>query len=343
MESSKIRVLEEKDRNDWNSYVTRHPHGTFFHLAEWREVLQQAFKIETFYLYSQDSTGINGVLPLALVHRPLLGKVMISTPFCVLGGALSDSVDITMQLEDTAVELAKQHRVKYLELRYHEQTRADWPVNSDYFNFCKDLYQSNEENFKAIPKRRRAEVRKALSINLACEEDIDINRFFAIYSCSLRNQGTPAYPKRYFEVLHSIFKERMQILTVSQDGNAICSLLSFYFGKRVMLYYIGGMPSARSLRAYDLVIWHQMQYACDRGVEIFDLGRSIAGTGSFNSKKTWGIKPEQLVYQYYLIRANNVPHINPLNPRYRPLIAVWKRLPLGVANSIGPLFSRIIA
>ena len=343
MESYKINILDEGNWDAWNSYVAHHTRGTFFHLAEWREILQQAFKIETFYLYSQDSIGINGILPLALVRRPLLGKVMISTPFCVLGGALSDNVDITKQLEDTAVELAKQHKVNYLELRYHEQTRTDWPVNSDYFIFCKDLHQNNEENFKAIPKSRRKEIRKALSINLTCENDMDINRFYSIYSCSLRNQGTPVYPKRYFEVLRNIFKERLQILTVSQDKNAICSMLSFYFSNRVMLYYIGGMPSARSLRANDFVIWKQMQYACDKGVEIFDLGRSIAGTGSFNSKKTWGIKPEQLVYQYYLIRANNVPHINPLNPRYRPAIALWKRLPLPIANSIGPLFSRIIA
>ncbi len=343
MKPNNINVLKEGDWNAWNSFVARHPHGTFFHLAEWRDVLQQAFQIETFYLYAHDSNVITGILPLALVRRPLLGKVMISTPFCVLGGVLSNNVAITKQLEDTAVEMAKQHKVKYLELRYNEQTRADWPVNLDYFNFCKNLYQSNEENFKAIPKRRRAEIRKALSINLTCEEDIDINRFFAIYSCSLRNQGTPVYPKRYFEVLRNIFKERMQILTVSKDGNSICSLLSFYFGKRVMPYYIGGLPLARSLRAYDFVLWQQMQYACDKGVEIFDLGRSIAGTGSYHSKKTWGIKPEPLVYQYYLIRAKNVPHINPLNPRYRPLVAIWKRLPLSIANSIGPLFSRIIA
>ena len=132
----------------------------------------------------------------------------------------------------------------------------------------------------------------------------------------------------------------MQILTVSKDGNGICSLLSFYFGKRVMPYYIGGLPLARSLRAYDFVLWQQMQYACNKGVDTFDLGRSIAGTGSFHSKKTWGIKPKPIVYQYHLVRAKNVPHINPLNPRYRPLIAIWKKLPLSVANSIGPLVSR---
>ena len=45
-----------------------HPEGTFFHLAEWQDVLQRAFGHETHYLLAETGDGvISGVLPLSIV------------------------------------------------------------------------------------------------------------------------------------------------------------------------------------------------------------------------------------------------------------------------------------
>jgi len=343
MAPSNISLLEYDKFNAWNQFVVNNSNATFFHLAQWKNVLQRAFRAEPFYLYAHNKDKLTGILPLALVYRPLFGEVLISTPFCVYGGAVSDDPDTVLYLENAAMELARQHKVKYLELRYINPTRHDWPVNTDYYKFGKPLSSDNEENFRSIPKRRRAEIRKSMSEKFECESDKGINRFFEIYARSLRDIGTPVYPRRYFEILYDVFNEEIEILVISKNNRDICSLLSFYFGNQVHLYYIGGLPAARSLRAYDFVIWEQMKRACNRGMNYFDLGRSIIGTGSYASKKTWGIDPVPLNYQYYLVRAKEMPRINPLNPRYRPFIRVWKRLPLPVANYIGPVFSRIIA
>ena len=39
-------------------------------------------------------------------------------------------------------------------------------------------------------------------------------------------------------------------------------------------------------------------------------------------------------------RGEGLPDVNPLNPKYRLMIATWKRLPLPVANAIGPWVAR---
>ena len=74
----------------------------------------------------------------------------------------------------------------------------------------------------------------------------------------------------------------------------------------------------------------------ERGATLFDFGRSKAGTGAFAYKRNWGFEGEQLHYCYRLAEGASIPDNNPNNPKYRLFIAAWKRLPLPVANLLGP-------
>ena len=38
-----IRLHKASDRTAWDDYVSRHPKGTFFHLAGWKEVVEKSF------------------------------------------------------------------------------------------------------------------------------------------------------------------------------------------------------------------------------------------------------------------------------------------------------------
>jgi len=112
--------------------------------------------------------------------------------------------------------------------------------------------------------------------------------------------------------------------------------MSFYFRDEVLPYYGGGTELAREVAGNDFMYWEVMRRACERGLRVFDYGRSKRGTGSFDFKKNWGFEPQPLHYEYRLVRGKRVPEHNPLNPRYRLLIKLWQRLPLALANRIGP-------
>ncbi|MBM3523413.1 MAG: GNAT family N-acetyltransferase, partial [Alphaproteobacteria bacterium] len=107
----------------------------------------------------------------------------------------------------------------------------------------------------------------------------------------------------------------------------------------VLPYFAGGTAAARG-GAYDLMYYTIMNRAAARGCRIFDFGRSKAGTGPFSFKKNWGFEPEFLSYEYDLAPGRSIPENNPLNPKYRMFIAAWKRLPLPIANFVGPMLSR---
>ena len=94
--------------------------------------------------------------------------------------------------------------------------------------------------------------------------------------------------------------------------------------------------AARDLAANDFKYWELMRRACERGVRVFDYGRSKRDTGSFAFKHNWGFDPAPLAYEFLLLDRAQVPQNNPLNPKYRAFIAVWKRIPRFAANAIGP-------
>ena len=183
-------------------------------------------------------------------------------------------------------------------------------------------------------------IRKAQKFNLRAEIDVDCNRLFQVYSESVRNLGTPVFSQRYFNELKREFGKDCEILIIAEGPRPVSGVMNFFFRDEVLPYYGGGTRLARELAANDLMYWEVMRGACERGYRVFDFGRSKRGTGAFDFKKNWGFIPQPLPYQYILRHGSEVPNINPLNPKFRIFIEAWKRLPLSVANALGPKIVR---
>jgi FemAB-related protein (PEP-CTERM system-associated) len=337
-----IRLLSDDNRPAWDEFVEYQcVEATFFHLAGWKEVMEKAFGHTAHFMLAERGGVIEGVLPLAHIKSRLFGNSLISTPFCVYGGIAAISDEARARLEIAAVELAVNLSVDHLELRNRSNQQIDWPSKELYVTFRKTISANSEENMQAIPRKQRAMVRKGIKAGLSSRTDVDTRCFFEIYATSVRNLGTPVFTPRLFMTLKAVFGEYCEVLTTrTAEGQPISSVMSFYFRDEVLPYYGGGTPEARRLKGFDFMYWELMQRAAERGVRLFDYGRSKIGTGSYSFKKNWGFEPEPLPYRYKLIQATAIPEVNPLNPKYRLFINAWKRLPLPVANVIGPMISR---
>ncbi len=158
-----------------------------------------------------------------------------------------------------------------------------------------------------------------------------------------RNLGTPFFSRRWLHAIKQEFGDHAEITTVTHKGDVVCSVMSFRYGNEILPYYGGGGDLARDLNGNDFMYWAVMERACQAGVEVFDYGRSKAGTGAYRFKKHWGFEPEPLHYQYHLVRATEVPNIAPTNPRYALMVRAWRRLPLPVAGLVGPPLARRLA
>lgn len=167
--------------------------------------------------------------------------------------------------------------------------------------------------------------------------------FYRIYAESLRNLGTPVLPRRFYTAIADEFGDAVELSTISGPEGPVAALMTYFFKDVAMPYYGGATPAARPLHAYDLQYWRLMGRALERGCSIFDFGRSKRGTGAFDYKTYWGFEPTPLAYQFHLVRRRELPEINPLNPKYRLMVDTWKKLPLPVANTLGPFVARQIA
>jgi FemAB-related protein (PEP-CTERM system-associated) len=335
-----VRGYAAADQQRWNEFVHNHPEGTFFHLAEWQQVLREAFGHRSHYLLAEAGGEICGVLPLALVSSALFGRALISTPFCVYGGIVCDGAEAHRALTEAACELARQLKVDYLELRNRRRQHPQWPVKDLYVTFRKTIAPESEANMLAIPRKQRAMVRKGIQKELRSVIDADTSTHYGLYSESLRNLGTPVFARKYLDTLRRVFGDACEILTVMHADVPVASVLSFYFRDEVLPYYGGGGLAARPVAGNDFMYWEVMERARQRGIRIFDYGRSKRGTGSFDFKTHWGFEPEPLHYEYFLVKARAMPELNPTNPRYQKVIALWQRMPLWVTRTVGPLLAR---
>jgi FemAB-related protein (PEP-CTERM system-associated) len=331
-----VSSLSDADRPEWDHFVQACPQATFFHLSAWRELMEEVFGHHAHFLLARRGGQVAGVLPLAEVKSLLFGHALVSLPFCVYGGAVGET-EAVAALEAEAERLGQRLGVQHLELRHLSPHHADWPRQELYVTFRKPIVEDAEANLLAIPRKQRAMVRKGMANGLKSEVDPDEERFFALYADNVLRHGTPALPRRFFRRLQEVFGERCQVLTVSDAaGKPLSSVLSFRFRDEILPYYAGDDLAARTLAANDFKYWEVMRRAAAAGCILFDYGRSKLGTGPYHFKKNWGFEPQPLAYEYRLYKRDAIPQNNPLNPKYRAFIALWRRLPLGVANALGP-------
>lgn len=336
-----IKTLAPKDGRaaDWDNYVQQDLAGSFFHLSGWQQVLQQLGH-QCHYLYAEQDGQVQGVLPLARVRSALFGDALVSTPFCVYGGAIgSDSAK--RQLEQAAVELAEKLNVDYLELRYQQPQQNNLTTRSHHAYFSCPLADDDAAILAGIKKKQRAVVRQSLNQQLDYTLQSDVGPFFQTYSESVRNLGTPVLPKKYFQSLLQAFPEQCEILTVQHQGKPVSSVLSFYFKDQVLPYYGGGTSEARQLKSNDFMYYQLMCHAkADKHCNSYDFGRSKIDSGAYHYKRHWGMEPVELPYQYHLVKAKTLPNLSPNNPKYQLFIKMWQKLPLPVSQTLGPILAR---
>ncbi|MFK8017447.1 MAG: FemAB family XrtA/PEP-CTERM system-associated protein [Gammaproteobacteria bacterium] len=335
-----VHIASDADAARWNGFVDAAPTATFFHRYEWTSVLRRAFGHRSYYLYAERDGQIEGILPLAHVNSRLFSNALISTPFCVYGGVVATNDDAYRELLARGCALADELGVDYLECRNMVAREPSWPSKDLYVTFQKDISPDSETNLLAIPKKQRAMVRKGIKAGLTATVENDVSTLYRCYSESVRNLGTPVFGKKYLEVLADVFGDDCQIMVIRNGDSPVAAVMSFFFRNQVLPYYGGGTLEARAVKGNDFMYWSVMESARERGLTLFDFGRSKVDTGAYRFKKHWGFEPQPMSYEYYLSGLDSMPDLSPNNPKYKLFIGLWQKLPLGISQRLGPWLAR---
>jgi FemAB-related protein (PEP-CTERM system-associated) len=320
------------DRARIEGLIAAHRLATPFHTLAWIEAVAKGCGQRAHVLLAE-----NAVLPLNEIHSPIFGRALVSSGFAVGGGILAEDQAGANALADAAWALAQRLHCPTLELR-GAMLPTGWDADhATYLGFTRDLAADDEAELLAIPRKQRAEVRKAIGNELTIDIG-DRAAHYAVYATSVRNLGTPVFPRALFDAVLDAFGDDADVLTVRKDGVPLASVLSLYWRGTVMPYWGGGVAAARPARANDMMYFALMRHAREKGCTRFDFGRSKAGTGPAAFKHNWGF--EGVPLSYAKRAAGKARSINPLDAQYSRKVDLWKKLPLAVANRIGPMIAR---
>lgn len=329
----------------WDQYVVDHPHGTGYHLTAWGKIVHRVFGHQTLYVMSLNANGcVNGVLPLVLLSSGLFGKFFISLPFVNYGGLIADGPEVQEALFGVALQKAKEFGASHIELRHTGDSELTWPKKDHKVSMRLELPARFEDLMKAFPPKLRSQIRRGekegMTVRVGGLELLD--DFYHVFSRNMRDLGTPVYRKDFFKEIMSMFPKDACLCCVYLQDQVLAAGFLYGFRQTVEI------PWAASDRRYARMAPNMMlygsvlRYACERGYQVFDFGRSSKGSGTYRFKEQWGARPVQLHWYYWLKGGDRLPEINPQNPKYRLAIETWKRLPLPLANWLGPRVSKYL-
>ncbi|MEO0364752.1 MAG: FemAB family XrtA/PEP-CTERM system-associated protein [Pseudomonadota bacterium] len=326
----------------WSDFVSTHPACTHYHRPEWASVIQSEFRQTPHYLIAHDASGVRGVLPLVRLRSRLFGDFLVSMPYLNYGGILATDDTARDALLDAAIDCAQSLGVSHLELREQSESNRDLAVRTDKVSMVLELPESIDELGKAIGSKRRSQVRRPLREN----PDIQVggvelvDRFYQVFARNMRDLGTPVYAKSFFLRMAQTFPEDVRIVTITVNDSPAAAAFLIGHGEQLEIPWASTVRDFNKISINMLLYWEVLRYAIDSGFKRFDFGRSTKDAGTYRFKRQWGAEPQQLYWHYWLSEGVEPPKLNPDNPKFALAIRAWQKLPVGLANVIGPRIVR---
>lgn len=340
MDDIRIEFWKNGINQEIDDYVAGHPKSRIYHTTRWNSIIEKTFGHKTHYLILRNGGNkILGICPVTAFSSLLFGKFAISLPFVNYGGPLLDDHEDFCLLADYLSRFRLSHKWEYIELRLEEKIDTYIPFKQHKVTFFLDLPQEEEELWRSFKAKLRSQIRRPLKEGMDTKfGNIELlNDYYYVFSRNMRDLGTPVYTKKFFHNILTTYPTNSFIVVVYDRLHrpiATSFLLKF---KDIM-----EIPWASSLRKYNryspnmLLYWESFKLAITEKCRVFDFGRCTPGEGTYRFKKQWGGQECPLFWYYILPKSEDIPQLNPSNPKYKLAIKIWRKLPLFITNSIGP-------
>jgi len=336
----RVSAIDAADEAAWDRFVTNASGAELYHDRRWRDVVQGVFGHDCYYLAAKDERGrVRGVLPLVHLRSYLFGNFLVSVPYFNYGGVLADSEQARSALVDEAAKLARKLGSRHIELRHRDDQQLDLPARDDKVTMMLEVPATEDELWKALGGKLRAQIRRpqkeGATVRVGGAELVP--DFYTVFARNMRDLGTPVYPRRFFERILATFASQAKVYVVDLGGKPVAAGIVLSHRDTVELPWASSLREANKVGVNMLLYWWILRDCAIGGFGRFDFGRSTKDSGTYKFKEQWGARPQQLRWHYWLAAGGELPRLNPSNSKYRLAIDGWKRLPLPMANFLGPM------
>jgi len=329
----------------WDEFVHQHSHGKIYHLSAWNEMVRDIFKHSIRYVVVKNQDEIHGILPLTEFQSYLFGKFSVSLPFINYGGPLVVDVTTYYDIADYLKKYREESGFRFVEIRMDKKVDIQLPERQHKVTFSLKLPNDPTTLMSSFKAKLRSQIRRPIKEGMISKRGGEnlLDDFYFIFSRNMRDLGTPVLSKNFFRKIFETFPANSKIVCVysSNKQPVAASFLLFY--KRIC-----EIPWASSLKQYNryspnmLLYWESIITAIESNCTVFDFGRCTPNTGTYKFKRQWGAIESPLYWYYALNDTQELPEINPNNPKYEFAINIWRKLPLFITNGIGPSIVRNI-
>ena len=351
-----IRLADKTDAPRWNAFVEHHQQATPYHLWAWREAIEAAYSHQGYYLIAEENGVVNGVLPLVHMRFSMLVNQLVSLPYCDIGGCLANSAETENLLLREAMRVGMGLGVKKIELRTnslhdHDVIKQEAPQASeshDKVRMLLDLPGRSELLWDSFKSKLRSQINRSMKNGLLFTwgSHDTVDEFYGVFSANMRDLGSPVHAKAWIKAIMGQYSDAARMGLIHKDGVPVGCGIILMVGKQVCIPWASTLREYNNLSPNMLLYWSFLKFASDSNHDRFDFGRSTPGEGTYKFKAQWGAEPQTLYW--HAATLGNQPQARDANQRLASgnrerLASPWSRLPLWVANAVGPSLRRNIS
>ncbi|NGX17081.1 FemAB family XrtA/PEP-CTERM system-associated protein [Wenzhouxiangella sp. XN24] len=333
--SIRLRPHCPADDAAWDAFVAAHPKGTLYHARGFHDAVQEAFGAPSHGLIAENECGdIVGLMPLIRQRSRLFGDRLVSLPYANHGGPLAEDPSVALELFNAAGALQQELGCQQVEVRDLESRELHWHVHTDKVLMTLALPETPELLGNALGAKMRSQCRRALKEGAeVVHGGVElVPEFYRVFATNMRDLGTPVYPRRWFNVLASHLGDAIHLVVVRLRGEPVAGAVLVQWKNTLEIPWASSHRDFNRFAVNMLLYRSALDFAIRTGCRDFDFGRSTRGSGPHKFKRQWGAE-ESAIYWRMHPRSAGAGRTSDL------VRAIWKRLPLPLANSIGPLLS----
>lgn len=345
--STRTRVTNPLQEQDWDSRVARLPGSSFFHGQSWAKVLHSTYRFSPSYFLAEDDQGIKALIPFMEINSWLTGRRGVALPFTDECGPLCESSAAFDPLMKLAAEYARSNGWKYYELRGGRSMVADSLPSTSFWGHRVELHPDEKVQLSQVGKSAKGVLKKVEQSGLTIEisQSLEALHSFHWLLCKTRKRhGVPPQPISFFNNIHQHILARDEgcVILAKKDNLPIAGAVYFHSGKSALYKYAASDEKFKSLGANSLVMWRGIRWYAEKGFSDLNLGRSsLSNEGLRKFKLSWGSKEYQIDYVRYSVPEGK--YVVHGEDQSGWATKVFNVLPMGISKLLGAVLYKHVA
>ncbi len=347
MPELQARFLGEREPAAWPDALRGV--GGFVSLDSWSHFLRKIYGFEFFRIEVSERGKPAGFIVLCHVKHPLFGEYLTTAPFASYGGFAFDSPDARNALLAETRSLVQKLDVDYAVVRFANgkiSPTEGWIQQPNYSTYLLDLSKDPDSLLPQFSSDHRNHVRKSLKKGFMVRfGHLDLlDDAYEGLARSMHELGSPYHSKTYLRAMAESLKDNLEFAVVHDSKGRLAGAGVFIFHHGIATnLHANILRKFRQDYAGEFLYWSVISRYSLMKYRVFDMGRSLIGSGNETFKMKWKPRKQVLAYWYAMRSGDDLPDLNQKNPKFRLAIWTWKRLPAFVTHFLGPGLIRGLA